>query len=169
LIAIITIIIATVLIIYGIATWNDKYITTCTITHYEQSFSDCEFKYYTPGNKNCSKQTQGFVDGMAGGTILCDIFKSYGLPGTSVGPTVPCLVNTDIDWSVCPENLDIEDWPYFNYLAKISEAHLCVIIGCLIILLNSIVLVCYIFYNVQIVNKLNDKFKTPHVTQPLIQ
>jgi len=153
-ISIFTILIATILIIFGIAAWNEKYITTCTITSYHRTNGgDCSFEYYTPGNKNCTKQTHGFIDGS-----FCDLFKSYGTPGTSVGPTVPCLVSTNIDWSKCPTY--VEKDPYFNYLSKIPEAPLCVLIGSLIILLNTIVLICYIFSKVQIVDKLSMLQKT---------
>jgi len=169
--------VATVLIIYGIATWNDQYITTCTITHYYQSYSECEFQYYTPGNKNCSKPTYEIL--FAGGDTLCNVFKTYGTPdspntdhrsgNSGKGPTVPCLVNTCIDWSKCPDSLYGDNKPYYNYLATITKAQMCSLIGCLIVLLNTIILIVYVFYKVHVLEKFKDKFKTVNPRQPLIQ
>lgn len=122
--------VAGILLIYGVVTWNDKYVTTCTILDYQYN-NLCRFHFVTIASINCSVPTAVSISRLDGGDILCGMFGAHAslIVNKDKRFDLPCMVKTRIGWKQCPAKLSYIDVPVFDYRATITDAQFCVLFG----------------------------------------
>lgn len=112
-----------ILIIYGLAAWNSKAVSTCFITDYEISWNECHAHYRVPESINCSKPSSAYVD-----ESFCGMLDLYKYKGQVI--RLPCLIPTNVDYKSCPDYISLRyAKPYFNYQSKLTEAQICTTVG----------------------------------------
>ena len=127
-----------ILTIYGVAAWNNKKITTCTIVSYDVDDGSCYIEYYTPESINCSKPTNVFVD-----INVCSMLDDYKYENEVI--RLPCLISSVYNYKNCPfDDFDDAMTPYFNYISTFTEAQICTIVGGVMIGCLCVILLCYV-------------------------